>query len=79
MQQQDVHDTTTRKSDHVKAWPQNTPGAREAEDDIQQQTPTPENNTQGLEEQMYINNEPAQRCPRRQASPTSKSNSLSDT
>ena len=28
----------------------NTPGAQEAEDDIQQQTPTPENNTQGLGE-----------------------------
>ena len=29
-----------------KAWPLNTPGPQEAEDDIQQQTPTPENNTQ---------------------------------
>ena len=29
----------------------NTPGAQEAEDDIQQLTPTPENNTQGLGEQ----------------------------
>ena len=43
-----VEHTTTRKCDQGKAWPPNTPGAREAEDDIQQQTPTPENNTQGL-------------------------------
>ena len=48
MQQYDVDDTTTRKSNQSKAWPSNTPGAREAEDDIQQQTPTPENNAQGL-------------------------------
>ena len=31
--------TTRRKSDQGTAWPPNTPGAREAEDDIQQQTP----------------------------------------
>ena len=36
----------------VKAWPPNAPGARVTEDNIQQQTPTPENNTQGLGEQM---------------------------
>ena len=39
MQQHYVHDTITRKSDQGKVWPPNTPGAREAEDDIQQQTP----------------------------------------
>ena len=38
MQQHDVDNTTIRKSDHGKAWPQ-TPGDREAEDDIQQQIP----------------------------------------
>ena len=54
MQQHDVDDTTTRMSDQDKAWPPNTPGAREAEDDIQQQTHTPENNTQGLGEQMHM-------------------------
>ena len=43
-QQHEVDDTTTRKSDHGKAWPPNTPGAREADDDIHQQTHTPENN-----------------------------------
>ena len=32
-------------------------GAREAEDDIQQLIPTPENNTQGLGEQMHSSNE----------------------
>ena len=42
----------TRKSDQDKAWPPNTPGTQEAEDDIQQQTPKLENNTQGLGEQM---------------------------
>ena len=55
----------TRKSDQGKAWPPNTPGALVAEDDIQQQTPTPENNTQGLGEQMYSSNEATQRCPQR--------------
>ena len=34
-----------------KAWPSNTLGAQEAEGDIQQLTPTPENNTEGLGEQ----------------------------
>ena len=53
MQQHDVDDTTTRKSDQGNVWQPNTPGAREAEDDIQQLAPTPENNTQGLGEQMY--------------------------
>ena len=72
MQQHDIDDTTTRKSDQVKAWPPNTPGAREAEDDIQQLTPTPENNTQGFGEQMHSSNEATQMCPQRLASPTSK-------
>ena len=44
----DVDDTTTRNSYREKAWPPNAPGAQEAEGDIQQLTPTPENNTQGL-------------------------------
>ena len=48
MLQHDVKDTTTRKSDQGNAWPPNTPGAQEAEDDIQQKTTTLENNTQGL-------------------------------
>ena len=34
----------TRNSDQGKAWPPNTPGARETDDDIQQLTLTPENN-----------------------------------
>ena len=59
-------------SDQGKAWPPNTPGAREAEDDIQQQIPTSENNTQGLGEQMHISSEAIQRCPQRHPSPTSK-------
>ena len=67
MQQHDVDDTTTIKSDQGKAWPVNTPGAREAEDDILQQTPTPENNTQGLGKQMHNSNEATQRCPQRHA------------
>ena len=50
----------------------NTPGAREAEDDIQQLTHTPENNTQRLAEQIYRSNEGAQRYQQRHASPTSK-------
>ena len=54
MHQHDVDDTTTRKSDQGKAWPPDTPGALEAEDDIQQQTPTPENNTRGLGENKFI-------------------------
>ena len=54
MQQHDVDDTTTRNFDQDKAWPPNTSGAREAEDDIQQQTLTPENNTHGLGEQMIV-------------------------
>ena len=72
MQQQDVDDTTTIISYQDKAWPPNAPGAREAEYDIQRQTPTPENNTQGLGEPMHNSNEAAQRCPQRHASPTSK-------
>ena len=71
MQQHNVNDTT-RKSNRDIAWPPNTPGAREAEDNVPQQTPTPENNTQGLGEQMHSSNEVTQRCPQRRASPTSK-------
>ena len=44
-------------SDNGKAWPPNTPGAQEAEDDIQQQTPKLENNTRGLRKQMQSSNE----------------------
>ena len=72
VQQHDVDDATTRKSDQGKAWPLNTPGARESEDDIQQLTPTPENNTQGLGEEMHSSYEATQRCPQGHASPTSK-------
>ena len=57
VQQHDADDTTTRKSDQGKAWPLNTTGTREAEDDIQQQTLTPENNAQGLGEQLHSSNE----------------------
>ena len=53
--QHDVDDTTTRNSGQGKAWPLNTPGAQEAEGDIQQLTPTPTNNTQGLGEQIATN------------------------
>ena len=49
-----------------------TPGARVAEDDIQLQTTTAENNIQGLGEQMHSSNEATQRCPQRHASPNSK-------
>ena len=49
--------STTRNSDQSKAWPTNTPGAQEVEDDFQQLTPTPENNTQGLGDQMQNSNE----------------------
>ena len=58
-----IHSAVTRHQWHndKNAWPPNTPGARAAEDDIQHQTPTPENNTQGLEEQMHSSNEATQR------------------
>ena len=56
MQQGDVDDTKTRKSDQVKAWPPNTPGDREADDYIQQQNPTSENNIKGLGEQIHSSN-----------------------
>ena len=62
----------TRKSDQGKAWPPNTPFTREAEDDIQQQMTTLENNTQGLGEQMDSSNKATQTCPESHASPTSK-------
>ena len=48
---------TARNTDRNKVWPPNTPGAQEPEGDIQQLTPTPENNTQGLGEQMQNSNE----------------------
>ena len=47
----------------LKAWPLNTTGPQEAESDIQQLTPTPENNTQWLGDQMQNSNEVTQRCP----------------
>ena len=61
----------TSTSHQGKAWPPNTPGIREAEDDIQQQTPTPKKNTQELGEQMHGSNEATQRHPQRQTSPAS--------
>ena len=60
-----------RNSDQDKAWPPNTHRAREAESDIQM-TPTLENNTHGLREQMQNSNEVTQRCPQIYISPTSK-------
>ena len=59
----------------VKHGPEYT-GAREAVGDIQQQTITLENNTQGLGEQIHNSNEVTQRCPQRNALPTSKSEIL---
>ena len=59
--QHDVDGTTKKKSDRGKAWLPNTSGAREAEDDIQQQTPTPEDNIQGLGEQIHSSNEATDR------------------
>ena len=78
-QQHDVDDTTTKESDQSKAKPPNTPGAREAEDGIQQQTATPENNIEGLGELMQSRNETTQRCPQRHASLPQNTNSLRDT
>ena len=49
--------------DQDKVWPPTTPGAGEAESDIQQLTHTMENNIQGLREQMQNSNEVTQRCP----------------
>ena len=69
MQQHNIDDTPTRKPDQGKAWPPNTHGAQEAEP---VRSPTPENGTEGLEEQMHSSNETTQRCPQRHASPTSK-------
>ena len=74
-----VDDTTTRNSDQGKDWPPNTPGAREAEDDIQQHTPTPENNTQRLGEQMHCSNEATQRCSQRHLHQPQNTNYLRDT
>ena len=62
-----------------KPWPPNTPGAREAEDVIQQQTPTQENNTQGLGEQMHSSNEATQRCTQDTFHKPENTNSLIDT
>ena len=62
--------TSTTQQETLKS--PNTPGAQEAEGDIQQLTPTPENNTQGLGEQMKNNNEVTQRCPQVYVSPNSK-------
>ena len=45
-------------------------GAQEAEGNIQQLTPTPENNTQGFEEHMQNRNEVTQRCSQIYVSPT---------
>ena len=56
-----VTSMTQRQETLIMSWPPNTPGAQEAEDDIQQQTPTPENPTQGLGEQMHSGNEATQR------------------
>ena len=61
----------TRNSDQDKAWPPNTPGTQETEGDIQQLTPRPENNTQGLGEQMQDIKEVTLRC--------QNTNSLRDT
>ena len=61
---------TQRQETLIRSCPPNTPGAQEAEDDIQQQTNTPENLTQGLGGQMPSSNEATQRCPERQTSPT---------
>ena len=51
--------TTQRQEILIRAKPGNRTHlqAREAEDGIQQHTSTPENNTQGLGEQMHSNNE----------------------
>ena len=61
-------ETLVRKN----AWSPNTPGAQEAVGDIQQITPKPENDTQGLGEQMQNSNEVIQRCPQIYVSTTSK-------
>ena len=45
---------------------------RQAEDDTQQLTPTLENHTPGLGQQMHNSNEVTPRCPQSHASPTSK-------
>ena len=59
---------TQQETNQDEAFPPNTLGAREAEGDIQQLTPTPENSTQGLDN----SNEVTQMCPLRHSSPTSK-------
>ena len=69
MQQHEFDDIMTRK-DQGKSWPPNTPGAQAAEDDIQQQTPTPEKNAQGLGEQLHSSNKATLKCPQRHASST---------
>ena len=52
--------TQPHETDRDKAWPPNTPCAQDAEGDIQQLSPTPENNTYGLGEQMQNRNEVTQ-------------------
>ena len=60
-----------RNSDQDKAWPPNTPGAEEADGDIQQLTNTQENNTLGFIEQMQTSNGVTLICPQIYVSPTS--------
>ena len=49
-----------RNSDRDKTWPPNIPGTQDAEGDIQQLTPTPENSIQGLGEKRQNSNEVTQ-------------------
>ena len=52
---------------------------KKCEGDIQQLTPTPDNNTQGFGEQMQNSNEVTQRCPQIYVTPPQNTNSLGDT
>ena len=79
MQQHDVDNTTTRKSDHDKARPPNTPDAQEAEDGIQKQIVTPETNTQGLGEQIRSSIEQHKGVHRDTLDQPQNTNSLIDT
>ena len=67
-----VQHTQCNNMTSMKQWQESLirakPGARLAEDDIQQQTPTPGNKTQGLREQMHSSNEATMRCLQRQCS-----------
>ena len=58
----------THRQETLIARPPNTLGGKEVEDGMQ--TPTPENNTQGLGEQIHSSNEATKMYPQRQASPT---------